>query len=79
MQWRVVSGEIRRAGGGYTLRRHEKSAEVIDEQRVGRRPLWRCVCNRLKRRGLDAKKAELEMAQGEKVGAGDRQAQYSIA
>ena len=79
MQWRVVSGEIRRGVGGYTLRRDVKCAEVIDGQRVVRWPSWRYAGNRLKRKGLDVKKAEMEIAQGKKVGAGDQQTQTRIA
>jgi hypothetical protein len=79
VQWRVVSGEIRRGVGGYTLRRDVKCAEVIDGQRVVRCPFWRYAGNRLKRKGLDVKKAEMEIAQGQKVGAGDQQTQTRIA
>jgi hypothetical protein len=65
-------------GKGYTLRHDEKSAEVIDGQRVAGRPLWRSGRNRLKGRGLEVKKAELGLARGEQVGAGYRQTESSI-
>ncbi len=38
--------------GEYTLRRDEKCAEVIDGQRVVRRPLRRRVRNPLKKKGM---------------------------
>ena len=32
--WRMMSGEVQNAAGGYTLRRDEKSVEVIDKERL---------------------------------------------
>ncbi len=69
----MTNGEIGNAERGrYTLRRDEKSTEVIDRQRVVRRPLRKRVCNPLKRKDLNVKKAEMEMTRGERVAAGDR-------
>jgi hypothetical protein len=49
----------------------EKSAEVIDKQRVVRRPSRIRVRNPLKRKDLNAKKAELERAQVENFRIGE--------
>src|SRR6267142_738458 len=43
----------------------EKSAEVIDKQRVVKRPSRKRVSNPLKRDDLNEKKAEMEVARGE--------------
>jgi len=50
-----------------TPRRDEKSAEVIDKQRVVRQPSQQRVCKPLKRKGLNEKKAEMEVARGEQA------------
>src|SRR5882724_8195037 len=47
-----------------TPRRDEKSAEVIDKQRVVRRPSRKRVSKPLKRKDLNEKKAEMEVAWG---------------
>ena len=46
----------------------EKSAEVIDKQRVVRRPSRKRVRQPLKRKDLNEKKAEMKVARGEKAG-----------
>jgi len=51
-----------------TPRRDEKRAEVIDKQRVVRRPSRKTVSNPLKRKDLNEKNAEMEVAQGEQAG-----------
>jgi len=48
-----------------TPHREGKSAEVIDKQRVVRRPSRKRVSNPLKRKDLNEKKAEMEVARGE--------------
>ena len=50
-----------------TPRRDEKSAEVIDKQRVVRRPSRKRVRKPLKRKDLDKKRAEMEVARGEQA------------
>ena len=47
-----------------TPHREGKSAEVIDKQRVVRRPSRKRVRNPLKRKDLNEKKAEMEVARG---------------
>jgi hypothetical protein len=64
----TIEGKERRAGRGCTLRRDEKSAEVIDKQRVVMRPLCRYGCKLLKRKGLKAGRAGEESADCLKVG-----------
>ena len=51
-----------------TLRRDEKSVEVTDKQRVARRPSRKRVSKPLKRKDLNEKKAEVEVAQEEQAG-----------
>ena len=55
------SGNGVHARGGYTPRCDEKSAEMIDKQRVVRRPLRKRVCNSLKRKDLNVRKAEMDI------------------
>jgi len=50
-----------------TPRRDEKSAEVIDKQRVVRRPSRKRVSKPLKRKDLNEKKAKIEVARGEQA------------
>jgi hypothetical protein len=64
---------------GVHPRHDEKSAEVIDRQRIVRRPLRKRVRNPLKRKDLNAKYAKTEMTHGEKVGAVYRQTRGRIA
>src|SRR5258707_3861065 len=76
----MTNGEIGNAErGGNTPRGDEKSAEVIDRQRVVRRPFRKRVRNPLKRKDLNVKKAEMKMTRREMVGDGDRQTQDRIA
>jgi hypothetical protein len=63
--------EIPKGRGPYTPRRDRKSAEMIDKRRVVRRPSRKRVRNPLKRKDLNAKKAGMERAQGEKAGIGE--------
>ncbi len=51
-----------------TLRRDEKSVEVTDKQRVARRPSRKRVSKPLKRKDLNEKKAEVEVAREEQAG-----------
>ena len=51
-----------------TLRRDEKSVEVTDKQRVARRPSRKRVSKSLKRKDLNEKKAEVEVAREEQAG-----------
>ena len=60
-EWRMTNGEVGDAARGVHPRRDEKSAEVIDRQRVERRPSRRRVRNPLKRKDLYVQRAELEM------------------
>ena len=62
-----------------TPRRDEKSAEVIDKQRVVRRPLRKRVSKPLKRKDLNEKKAEMEVARGEQAGICEWQTRGRIA
>lgn len=72
--------EIRewRAERGYPLRCDENSAEVIDKQRFVIRPLCRCGCKLLKKKGLKTGKAKAEKMQGwgKEIGEGPFEAQY---
>jgi hypothetical protein len=49
---------VHQADRAYTLRRDEKSAEMIDKKRVERLPLGKRVCKNLKRKGIDRRHAE---------------------
>jgi len=51
-----------------TLRRDEKSVEVTDKQRVARRPSRKRMSKPLKRKDLNEKKAEGEVAREEQAG-----------
>jgi hypothetical protein len=63
---------------GYTLRGDEKSAEVIDKQRVERRPSGERVRNPLKRKDLNESRAEMKAMQGVKIEIGERQTRGTI-
>ena len=54
-------------GRGVHLRRGEKSAEVIDKQRVVRGPSRKRVRKLLKGKDLHERTAEMEVARGEKA------------
>ena len=62
-----------------TPRRDEKSAEVIDTQRVVSQPLRKRVSKPLKRKGLNEKKAEMEVTRGEQGGICEWQTHGRIA
>jgi hypothetical protein len=66
-------------GGGYTLRHDGKSAEMIDKQRVMRRPSRKRVRNPLKGKDLIAKVGKMGNAQGEKIEIGEWQTHETIA
>jgi hypothetical protein len=65
------------AGEGYTLRGDEKSAEVIDKQRVEEGSLRKRVRNPLKRKDLNESRVE-KTVQGEKIEIGDWQTRGNI-
>ena len=65
---RGIEGQLNSGGGDTHPRRDEKSAEVIDKQRVVRRPSRKRVRQPLKRKDLNEKKAEMKVARGEKAG-----------
>jgi len=64
---------------GYTRRRDEKSAEVIDQQGVGWWPLCRYGCKFLKRKGLKADRAKAKKVRGRRIRVGEWQARGTIA
>jgi hypothetical protein len=60
-------------------RRDEKSAEVIDKQRVVRQPSQKRARKALKRKDLNEKKAEMEVAREEQAGICEWQTRGRIA
>jgi hypothetical protein len=64
---------------GYTLRRDEKGAEVIDWQRVAGVPLCRYGCKLQKRKGLQVTMETKELATTKKIGIGAWQTRRTIA
>src|SRR6266404_8617940 len=62
-----------------TPRRDEKSAEVIDKQRAVRRPSRKRVSKPLKKKDLNEKKAQMEVAWGEQAGICEWQTRGRIA
>ncbi len=72
-------GDRWEAVGGYTPRHDQKSAEVIDKQRVVIRPLRKRVRNPLKRKDLNIRMTEMDEAMGEKIEIGDWQTRGTIA
>jgi len=66
-------------GREYTPRHDEKSAEVIDKQRVEERPLRRKVRNPLKRKDLRVSTAERKTVQVEKIEIGEWQPRGRVA
>ena len=69
---------VRPAGEGYTLRHPENSAKVSDSKGVVGWPLGGRACNRLKRKGLNQKAAEMEKVQEEKNEFDDRRTRAFI-
>ena len=61
------------AGEGYTLRRDQKSAEVIDKKRIAREALRKRVRNPLKRKDLNVESTEAKTPRKEQIGT-DREA-----
>jgi hypothetical protein len=59
--------------------RDEKSAEVIDKQRVVRRPSRKRVSKPLKRKDLNEKKEKMEVARGDQAGICEWQTRGRIA
>ena len=74
-----MAGEFPKKKMGYTLRHDENSAKVPDSKGVVGKVVWGTACNRLKRRGLNRKAAEMEMTQEGKTEFGNRQTRVFIA
>jgi hypothetical protein len=66
-------------GRGYTLRRDEKCAEVIDGQRVAGAPLCRYGRKLQKRKGLWATIETKELTTRDKTGIGEWETRGTIA